>query len=249
MPASSSGAASKPIPGFTPERKHRLADYLSEWKIEVGSIELHHKALCHRSFANEQGDPDYHFERLELLGDAVAGLVAVDYLFRRFTQENEGAMSAMKGQIVSRKSFLWIGRQMDLDSQILVGTGERQPTGKVGDSIVSNCAEALVGAIYLDLGLAAAQSMLEPWLAKGLERLEATKDYKSLLNRAVQKQHGSTPVYRTANEEGPAHERTFQVEVIIEDAVRGSGEGSSKQAAQQAAARVALESMDDDDDS
>lgn len=200
-------------------------------------------AVTHRSFINE--NPHYagaHNERLEFLGDAVLELVVTDHLYREYNMP-EGDLTNLRAAIVRGEMLAKVATAWKLDAFLRLSRGERRDTGKARQYILANAVEALIGAIYLDQGLPATKrlinrdiiGLLPDVIKKGLHI-----DAKSHFQELVQERHRVTPVYHVLSESGPDHAKVFRVTVVVGKDVWGEGEGSSKQEAEQAAARAAL---------
>ena len=197
------------------------------------------EALTHKSHAAERGSPGDN-ERLEFLGDSVLGLVVSWHLFRRHPSEDEGYLSKARSAIVSRANLARWAAALRLGEHLFLGAGETQSGGKGRQSILANAIEAVLGAAYLDGGLAAAESIIAPWLAAQVpEHLEA--DYKSGLQEHIQKRHKQPPGYELMQAQGPEHDKCFTVRVYIGKKTLGLGTGKNLKAAHQAAAKNALE--------
>ncbi len=195
-------------------------------------------AVSHSSYANEhKAKKDY--ERLEFLGDAVVDLVVADYLYSNH-DESEGEMTKVRASYVCENALYEYATKLGIDKYIKVGHGELKEGIK--KSIVADIFEALVGAIYLDLGYATARRTVLNIVVPYIEDPSITffSDYKSALQEYVQTTLKSLE-YVVINEEGPAHDKTFEVEVRIDDIVYGRGIAKSKKEAEQNAAKVALE--------
>jgi ribonuclease-3 len=204
------------------------------------------RALTHRSTVNESPFLIGDNERLEFLGDAVIGLVAAEFLYQRFPEKREGALTAMRAYLVRKETLARFARDINLGDYLLMGRGEAESGGKERDSTLSSAFEAVVGALYLDQGQEAAEAFLIPFFNPELERLQTdqlTKDPKSRLQEWSQAELKETPSYVTIATEGPDHDRVFTIEVRIGGEVYGVGEGKSKQQAAQAAAKNALERL------
>ncbi|MGZ6388419.1 MAG: ribonuclease III [Ktedonobacterales bacterium] len=202
-------------------------------------------ALTHRSYAYEFAAPGVvSNERLEFLGDAVLGLIASDLLYTRFPTAPEGELTNLRAALVRASTLAAFARAIALGPYLRLGRGEEATGGRDRDLLLARAFEALIGALYQDGGIPAAQAFLEPLLSDQLTRLTAKntsiKDDKSLLQELAQGQLGITPTYRVVSETGPSHDRTFVVEVHLGDFVAGRGEGRSKRLAEQAAAHDAL---------
>ena len=201
------------------------------------------RALTHRSTINESTFLIGDNERLEFLGDAVIGLVAAEFLYQRFPEKREGALTAMRAYLVRKETLARFARAIHLGDYLLMGRGEAESGGKERDSTLSSAFEAVIGALYLDQGFTAAQDFLIPFFQPELRRLQTeqlTKDAKSRLQEWSQAELKETPSYITVHTSGPDHDREFTIEVRIGDQVYGVGTGKSKQQAAQAAAQNAL---------
>jgi ribonuclease-3 len=185
-------------------------------------------------------------ERLEYLGDAVLTYVSSLQLYRRFPGLQEGELTSLRAAAVRAETLATFARQIQLGRYLLLGRGEEKSGGRNRPLLLSSAFEALTGAILLDLGLDQATAFLERFLDPEFEAILAEgrhENYKSLLQELTQSRLQATPVYRTAKTAGPSHARTFTVEVLVNDEVAGEGEGSSKRAAEQAAAQQALQRL------
>lgn len=201
------------------------------------------EALTHPSWAaeNTAGGPDY--QRLEFLGDAVLGAVVSGVLYRRFPEQPEGQLSRMRSRVVSRESLSRISAEAGLGELVRLGRGEIQTEGQRKARILTDVLEAVVGALFLDQGHEAATALVERLLGPRIEQVgeEPTRrDAKSVLQERCQALHRETPVYTTTGVRGPPHEAVFTAEVRLGERLLGTGEGRTKQAAQQAAAEAAL---------
>ena len=202
-------------------------------------------ALTHRSYAYEFAAPGVvSNERLEFLGDAVLGLIASDLLYTRYPNATEGDLTNLRAALVRASTLAAFARSIALGPYLRLGRGEETTGGRDRDLLLARAFEALIGALYQDGAMPAAQALLEPLLSDQLKRLTAKntsiKDDKSLLQELAQGQLGITPTYRVTSESGPSHDRTFAVDVLLGDFVAGRGEGRSKRIAEQAAAHDAL---------
>ncbi len=201
------------------------------------------RALSHRSSINELPFLNGDNERLEFLGDAVIGLVAAEFLYQRFPEKREGSLTAMRAYLVRKETLARFARDMNLGAHLLMGRGEIESGGRQRDSTLSSAFEAVIGAIYLDQGLATAKSFLLSFFRPELSLLQTdqlTKDAKSRFQEWAQAVLKATPSYVTVGATGPDHDREFKVEVRIGSKAYGEGVGKSKQQAAQAAAQDAL---------
>ena len=207
--------------------------------IKPKNIALYKTAFSHSSYVNEHKEK-HDYERLEFLGDAVLDLVVSDYLFNHF-KENEGEMTKERASYVCENANYCYANDLNLSNYILVGHGE-QKEKQVKKAIMADIFEALMGAIYIDLGYATARKTILKIVAPYIENPSITffNDYKSSLQEYVQTEQNSLE-YKLIKEEGPAHDKKFTIEVYINDICYGVGEGSSKKEAEQEAAKKALE--------
>jgi ribonuclease III len=204
------------------------------------------RALTHRSSRQDSGGNDN--ERLEFLGDRVLGLSASEQLLDSFPHWDAGRLSKGLARLVSASSIHGVARRLKLGHHLRLGPGEEKTGGREKKRLLADAYEAVVGAIYLDAGLAAAASflrrtLLDPALAGGIEGLDRP-DHKSALQEWLQQRGQGVVAYRIRKESGPEHEKTFEVEVWHGDRRLAASEGRSKKEAEQAAARLALETLE-----
>ncbi len=201
------------------------------------------QALTHRSYLNE--NPDWHLdhnERLEFLGDAVLELVVTEYLYNNYPNP-EGELTNWRAALVNAVMLSKISNEFDLNKFVLLSRGEAKDTGRARQYILANAIEALIGAIYLDQGYKPAEEFISKFVLKelpGIIENRLYRDAKSLFQEMAQDKVGITPTYEVIKEWGPDHARNFQVGVFLEKELVASGEGPSKQEAQQQAASEAL---------
>lgn len=202
------------------------------------------EALTHTSYAHEFPGPGVVAnERLEFLGDAVLGLIASDVLYRRFPTASEGELTNLRAALVRASTLAAFARHIALGPHLRLGRGEEATGGRERELLLARACEAIVGALYQDGGMDAARAFLEPLLAAEITHVtagERIKDDKSLLQELAQAHLGVTPTYRVVSQEGPSHDRTFVVEVLLGEHSAARGEGHSKRQAEQAAAHNAL---------
>ena len=202
------------------------------------------RALTHRSYLNE--NPDFILgdnERLEFLGDAVLDFLTAEYLYHRFPEMHEGELTSLRAALVRTESLANLGHKIDLGRCLYLGHGEEAGGGRRRLAVLCGAFEALVGALYLDQGLAAVEALVKPLFDPEIEHILADdldKDPKSLLQELSQAELEITPSYRTIGESGPDHAKEFVVEAMIGRQVYGRGVGRSKQAAARDAAQHAL---------
>lgn len=195
------------------------------------------EALTHKSFAGEHR-ATVHNERLEFLGDSILGAIVADYIYGRCPHSEEGVLSKIKSNLVSRHNlYLW-AKQLELGRFMRLGHGELSTGGRQRDSILSNAMEAVLGAVYLDGGYAAVQQVVLPWVHTQALTQDGG-DYKSLLQEYVQKYSHEVPAYEIVQTVGPEHDKVFTVSVAVKGKVWASGKGHSRKSAEQDAARNA----------
>lgn len=205
--------------------------------------ELLVQALIHRSFINEYREaPLQHNERLEFLGDSVLGLTVADYLYHRLPAYAEGLLSQLRSKLVDMQACTQYFQKLSLSAHIVLGKGEMMHTGVVKSSILADAFEALLGAIYLDGGLASVKSFLLTHFESDFESTIGSppRNYKAELQDLAQKEFQKVPVYKIVEESGPAHAKMFHVMVFLDDKEAGVGTGSSKKEAEQRAAFDAI---------
>lgn len=209
-------------------------------------------ALTHKSFANERraeasvptGIDDN--ERLEFLGDAVLSAVLSARLMREFPQENEGTLSKRRASLVNEERLATISTRLGLHERLKLGKGELKTGGASKPRILACGLEALIGAIFSDSGFAASEKVINHLFDEEIVNLRSTsldfeRDYKTRLQEWSHEEKGMTPIYAAVDEFGPAHSRSFRVSVSLGDSEIARGEGKSKKAAEQDAAKSALE--------
>jgi ribonuclease-3 len=213
-------------------------------QYEFKDKNLLQEALRHSSFVNELGDPQLRDnERLEFLGDAVLNLIVGHILMHRYPDLKEGDLSRSRANLVNESQLATMARSFDLGLYIQLGKGEIQTQGRDKNSILADTFEALMASVYLDGGLEAAYRIIKINFQPLIDHLQDTAgnlDYKSQLQEKVQVEHNSMPDYSIIREEGPDHDKTFWVTLKVID-IETQGSGKSKKAAEQDAARRALE--------
>ncbi|MDD4004826.1 MAG: ribonuclease III [Elusimicrobiaceae bacterium] len=216
----------------------RLEDVIG---YQFKNPDILNEALTHSSYASEHKMKACN-ERLEFLGDAVAGLITAHYLYHTEQDCSEGKLAKLKGKLVSRRFFAIWAREVGLGNALSLGQGELGTGGRDRDSILSNAMEAVLGAVFLDGGYKAAEQILNNRLSQQpLEGLDA--DYKSALQETVQKKYKVPPDYELLSTMGPEHNKVFTVEVRMKKRVLGRGRGKNKKQAEQDAAKAALENL------
>ena len=213
-------------------------------QYEFKDKNLLQEALRHSSFVNELGDPQLRDnERLEFLGDAVINLIVGHILMHRYPDLKEGDLSRSRANLVNESQLATMARSFDLGLYIQLGKGEIQTQGRDKNSILADTFEALMASVYLDGGFEAAYRIIKNNFQPLIDHLQdnaGNLDYKSQLQEKVQVEHNSMPDYSIIREEGPDHDKTFWVTLKVID-IETQGSGKSKKAAEQDAARRALE--------
>ena len=223
-------------------------DQLQEVEENLGyafrDLDLLDRALTHSSYANETvPDRVRDNERLEFLGDAVLGLSITDLIMGHFPDAPEGEMTRIRSALVNETQLAEVSENMGFGKYLLLGKGEEMTGGRVKSSILADSYEAILGALYMDGGLAPSIDVVRAHFSEKLEearRGEIFRDYKTSLQEIVQARHGCTPLYVHVGESGPDHEKVYDVEIRINEEFFGNGQGRSKKEAEQKAAEAAL---------
>jgi ribonuclease-3 len=209
------------------------------------NISLLQNALAHSSYANERWHNSLMSnERLEFLGDSILGMTVADHLYRNFPDRPEGELTRMRADMVCEKTLAAVANQIGLGQHLLLGHGEERFGGRNRESILADAVESIIAACYLDGGFESAAAFIRSFIlchvpVKQLQNV----DYKTKLQELVQRKKNQVIVYTLVGESGPDHEKSFLVEVSINDYVVGRGSGRSKKRAEQDAARVAIEKL------
>jgi len=206
------------------------------------NIDLLKTALTHRSALNEAGITQ-SYERLEYLGDAVLEMLITDYLFQAYPEANEGYLTTARSVVVRTKSLSALATKLGLPKYLYMSKGEEAGGGRENPSILEDSIESLIGALYLDGGLKAAQKLFDQHIIPHAKKLLANgqlKDPKSLLQEKVQAKGYGSPTYKIIKEQGPDHQKEFTVAVFVNNQKVSLGKGKNKQEAEQSAANQAL---------
>lgn len=201
------------------------------------------QALLHRSYPQRGSRSLPSNERLEFLGDAVLNLIVAEYLYKRYPGSHEGELTKVRSRLVNRKALAVYARHIQLADMIFMSPSAAQSIGKGYETIVSDTFEAIVAALYLDGGFAPASRFVEAQLEAAIKAgtvILLDENYKSKLLEFAQSRSLGIPRYVIVNQEGPDHDRTFTVEVLLKGVHQGSGSGKNKKEAEQAAALNAL---------
>lgn len=214
--------------------------------IKINNLDLYISSCTHRSYLNEHRSfPLPHNERLEFLGDAVLELAATEHLYRTYPY-SEGELTNFRSALVNYKMLSEIASRIGLEKHLLMSRGEAKDMGRARQVILANAIEAVIGAIYLDVGFIPATDFITREILVELPRIIQSGQYvdpKSKLQEIVQERKGVTPSYGVVSESGPDHDKVFVIAVYIQQTEVGRGSGPSKQEAEIAAAEDALKGM------
>ena len=209
---------------------------------EINDLNLIEQALTHTSYAHEKGHERKHNERLEFLGDAVLELIISDYLYYTYPRLPEGKLTKLRADLVCEASLARLAFSMNLSKYIRLGKGEIIGCGYSRPALLADTVEAIIGALYIDLGLEKCRdyilSLYQPILQELREGV-LRRDYKTLLQEFTQARFAITPVYKITSESGPDHDKVFEASVLLDADAVGHGQGRSKKEAEQAAAKEA----------
>ena len=203
-------------------------------------------ALTHSSYANEHhlGSISSN-ERLEFLGDSVLGMIVADHLYRTFPDLPEGDLTRIRANLVCEGSLVLVAKEWDLGRYLKLGQGENACGGRSRPSILADAVEAVLAAVFLDGGLAHDRDIIQRFLLDRMEQVNrASRDHKTYLQELVQRKSGQVLSYELIGESGPDHNKTFQMQVLLNGQPIGQGTGHSKKEAEQAAANAAIERLD-----
>jgi ribonuclease-3 len=205
------------------------------------------QAFVHLSYLNENpGFARPSNERLEFLGDAILNFIVTEKLYEEFPQLPEGELTEIRAALVCRDTLAELASSLKLGDWLLLGRGEEANGGRAKESNLANAIEALIGALYLDQGIAKARRFILRQLKPELEKIKAGKippNYKALVQELIQGQKKPTPVYRLVEATGPDHSKQFTAEILVEGEALGKGVGKSKKVAESQAARAAWEKL------
>ncbi len=214
--------------------------------IQISNLDLYISACTHRSYLNEHRSfPLPHNERLEFLGDAVLELAATEHLYRTYPY-SEGELTNFRSALVNYKMLSEIANRIGLEQYLLMSRGEAKDTGRARQVILANAIEAVIGAIYLDVGFIPATDFITREILVELPHIIQSGQYvdpKSKLQEIVQERKGVTPTYGVVSETGPDHNKVFVVAAFVQQGEVGRGTGPSKQEAEIAAAENALKNL------
>jgi ribonuclease-3 len=223
---------------------NNINDLISKLNLEISNTEIIETALTHRSFNGTNN------ERLEFLGDAVIELLVSRYIYNKFPNEKEGMLTSYRSALVKTDTLAKVSMNLGLGEYLKMSKGEEDSGGRDRVNILEDAFEALVGAIYLEKGLEYTDKFLYTNLYYILDEIIRDKLYinnKSQLQEISQSKYKSTPKYRVVKEEGPAHDKVFTVELLINKKPVSTGTGKSKQEAEENAAKEIIKQLYDKD--
>ena len=203
-------------------------------------------ALSHSSYANENKSAGLMSnERLEFLGDSVLGQVVSSHLYLSYPKMPEGQMTRLRAELVCEQSLFEVGKTLELGKFIKLGRGEEHTGGRTRESILADAVEAVIAALYLDGGLAVAKNIIDKYILTNLQTMETHQisDYKTALQEHIQRKSGQTLAYELLSESGPDHQKSFTMQVCLNDKPIGIGHGHTKKEAEQYAAKNGLEEI------
>jgi ribonuclease-3 len=229
------------------ERKERLAELERKIGYCFNKKYLLNRAVTHSSYANQLGLPYVeHNERLEFLGDSVLSMIVSQYIFRNCKDLAEGQLTRIRANIVCEQSLYEAADKINLGRFLLISKGEEMTGGRTRISILADAFEAIIAAIYLDGGI----NKAKPFVLNNLKNIikqaiqnKIISDYKSFIQEYLQKSNQGKISYKLLSEAGPDHSKIFEMAIMLDDRVLGSGSGNSKKEAQQAAAKDAIEKL------
>ena len=221
---------------------NNVSDLLKKLHITYKDLAIYEQALTHPSYNGDANTKHQDYEKLEFMGDSVLGYVTADLVYKNRPEMSEGDLTKLRSVLVSTKPLAAYARKISLDQYVRIGHSISASQVKESDKILENVFESLVGAIYLDAGLKAAYRFIKYILLKDIKTYDADNltDYKTKLQEEIQAEHRDAVQYVTISQSGPAHDRTFTVQVRYNDIVLGTGTGKSKKKAEEMAAKDAL---------
>ena len=219
---------------------HKFMDVLKRFNIVPNDVSLFENAFSHSSFVNENRGNHVDYERIEFIGDGVLDLVVADLIYKNFPQLDQGIMSKLRASLVCGKSLSNYARNYNFGESIRLGHGEAMTGGRNSSKILEDVFEAFIAALYLDLGMDLTKEVVLGIIVKYInDEVKFIENYKDELQKMVQTGKNSV-TYRVISESGPAHNKTFVTEVIVDGIVLGTGTGNTKKSSEQMAAKEAL---------
>jgi ribonuclease-3 len=231
------------------KRMNSIQEFEKKIGVEFKDKDLLLLALTHRSYVNEHKDTDSHNERLEFLGDAVLELITSDYLFSTYPERTEGDLTSFRAALVRTESLADTAQEIGVGENIRLSKGEEDTGGRSKNYLLANALEAIIGAIYLDSGYEVARDFVHTHLLKKIDHIVENRldiDSKTKIQELTQSKYKVTRSYEVIEEEGPDHDKRFTVVVKINGKEIGKGFGTSKQKAEEDAAKSGIEYIEND---
>lgn len=211
---------------------------------EFKDIQLLYLSMAHSSYINDHKMNKLNSnERLEFLGDSVLELISSEFLYEKYPDKPEGELTKLRASLVSEGPLAQVAKQIGLGEYILLSRGEERMGGKKRNSITSDAVEALLGAIYLDGGIDEARRFTYRFILNDIEKKKLFYDSKTVLQEIIQKYHLGTLSYDLIREDGPDHDKIYEVNAVLEGKIIGNGQGRTKKNAQQQAAYSAIQTI------
>ena len=219
-----------------------IYNIFSRFGVTIHDVSLYELALTHPSCNSEQNTKHHDYERLEFIGDSVLGFVSADIIYKTHPEMDQGLMSKLRSYLVCSKSLANYSRKLGFFEYIKIGHSITREQLYKSDKILEDVFEALIGALYLDLDIEIAYKVIEEIIKEDVANtgMDDIVDAKTRLQEEIQSEYREAVKYLLIGEEGPAHDRTFEVQVLFNGIVLGKGKGKSKKAAEEAAAKDAL---------
>lgn len=226
---------------LSPRREEELYEFEKRLGTSFLNKSLLNQSLTHSSYGHEKKIPDN--ERLEFLGDAILKLVISEYLYHKFPERAEGALTKIRAAVISDETLAGVGRKINVGNYLLLSANEKRTGGTRRKSNLANALEAVIGAVFLDAGIGKSREMILSFLTGEIDKVSREgyiRDYKSALQEFAQKRKWELPRYRVLKETGPKHRRVFWMEVKVRGRRYGTGRGRNKKESEQRAAMHAL---------
>ncbi|BCD67350.1 ribonuclease III [Nitratiruptor sp. YY09-18] len=224
----------------------KLQEFEKSLRYTFKNKELLKEALTHKSYKSPVNN-----ERLEFLGDAVLDLIVGEYLYKKLPKANEGELSKLRASLVNEEGFAKLANRLNIGDYIFISQAEENNHGRSKPSLLSNAFEAVMGAIYLEVGLEKVREIVLDLLEKEYPKIDLGtlfKDFKTALQEFTQARFGVTPQYKLLGATGPDHKKEFEVAVMLHDEEIATAKGRSKKSAQQEAAKIALQKLKAEDE-
>ncbi len=221
-------------------------EIMARLNLQFNDILLLTRAMTHRSYLNEHPEALEDNERLEFLGDAILDFLVGEWLYNRFPEMEEGALTQMRSALVQTNQLAAFSRLLKFENTIRLGKGESKSGGKLRNTLLCDVFEAFIGALFLDQGIEVVREFINPMLEVAINEVieeHKNEDPKSQLQEWAQANGYPTPKYVTKAVKGPDHAKIFEIEVKVNNKIMGYGIGKSKQSAEKNAAQKALESI------